>query len=121
MQTNYYLSKFQTVNKLSKNISMFSREELFKEFKAHIMFGFLEGICLFSAVYESQLRRAENDDDDETGAGSGSGGGIPGAGYENAGPPRYADYREAVVAMIGDVIRLKFQGEAAKEQEHVKK
>ena len=78
------------------------------------MFGFLEGICLFSAVYESQLRRAENDDDDDNN----------GMGYESVGPPRYADYREAVVAMIGDVIRLKFQGEgkpATTKDEHIKK
>ncbi len=95
----------KTVAKLSKHVEIFSREELFKEFKSHLMFGFLEGICLFSAVYESQLRRAnsEADEDDEDGSAIASA-------ADN--PPRYADYKEAVVAMIGDVIRLKFQGES---------
>lgn len=82
---------------------MFSREDLFKEFKSHLMYGFLEGICLFSTVYESQLKKMENQDDN----------GSDHHDYDVDVRPRYSDYKDAVVAMIGDVIRLKFQGEAA--------
>lgn len=52
----------QTVTKLAPNVSVFNREELFEEFRSHLMFGFLEGLCLFSAVYESQLRRTEDEE-----------------------------------------------------------
>ena len=45
--------------KLAPSVSMFSRESLFSEFKSRLLYGFLEGICLYSTVYESQLKRVE--------------------------------------------------------------
>ena len=31
-------------------------------------------------------------------------------------PPRYADYRDTVVAMVEDVVRIKFQGKPPKKK-----
>ena len=50
---------FQTVGKLAPSAKLFSRESLFSEFKSRLLYGFLEGICLYSTVYESQLKRVE--------------------------------------------------------------
>ena len=47
--------------KLAPKASVFTREELFGEYKSKVMYGFLEGICLFSNVYESQLKKHESD------------------------------------------------------------
>ena len=81
--------------KLAPDVSMFSRESLFSEFRSRLRYGFLEGICLFSTVYESQLKRASEEGQDP----------------EEDPRPRYSDYKDAVLAMVGDVIRLQFQGE----------
>ncbi len=55
----------QTVSKLSPEVKPFSREALFAEFRSKLRYGFLEGICLFSQVYESQLKRATGEADPE--------------------------------------------------------
>ena len=47
--------------KLAPKATVFTREELFDEYKSKVMYGFLEGICLFSNVYESQLKKHEAD------------------------------------------------------------
>ena len=47
--------------KLAPKATVFTREELFAEYKSKVMYGFLEGICLFSNVYESQLKKHEAD------------------------------------------------------------
>ena len=51
------------------------------------MCSFLEGLVLFSNVYESQLSKAEQDEEDSR--------------------PRYTDYKEAVVAMMEDVTKIR--------------
>ena len=49
----------QTVRLLApKLFPIFSREELLSEFRRLLMFGFLEGLGLFSSVFETQMRRA---------------------------------------------------------------
>ena len=47
------------MEKLAPKVTVFTREELFDEYKSKVMYGFLEGICLFSNVYESQLKKHE--------------------------------------------------------------
>ena len=39
-------------------LPIFTRDELLSEFRRLLMFGFLEGLCLFSSVFETQMRRA---------------------------------------------------------------
>ncbi|TRY72023.1 hypothetical protein TCAL_03381, partial [Tigriopus californicus] len=99
----YYDHFVKSVAKLSPSLSIFTREELFVEFKSKMMYGFLEGICLFSTVYESQIRKLEDEEREHPNLDEGSISGLR---------PRYSDYKDAVVSMVGDVIRVRFQGEA---------
>lgn len=99
----YYDHFVKSVAKLSPSLSVFTREELFIEFKSKMMYGFLEGICLFSTVYESQIRKLEDEEREHPNLDEGSISGLR---------PRYSDYKDAVVSMVGDVIRVRFQGEA---------
>jgi hypothetical protein len=46
---------------LAPDVQVFSREQLFAEFRSKLVYGFLEGICLFSNVYESQLKKIESE------------------------------------------------------------
>lgn len=98
----------KTVEKLAPKVTVFTREELFDEYKSKVMYGFLEGICLFSNVYESQLKKheAERERNHRQFGGDYDGELVP---------PRYSDYRDAVVAMVEDVVRIKFQGKPPKK------
>ena len=58
----FFFLIFKTVAKLNPKTPVFSLEALFAEFKSKLMFGFLEGICLFSTVYESQMRKLEDEE-----------------------------------------------------------
>ena len=60
---NVLLSLFfiqsKTVRMLAPTLlPIFTRDELLSEFRRLLMFGFLEGLCLFSSVFETQMRRA---------------------------------------------------------------
>ena len=60
---NILLSLFfiqsKTVRMLAPTLfPIFTRDELLSEFRRLLMFGFLEGLCLFSSVFETQMRRA---------------------------------------------------------------
>ena len=49
----------KTVRMLAPTLlPIFTRDELLSEFRRLLMFGFLEGLCLFSSVFETQMRRA---------------------------------------------------------------
>ena len=109
---SFFLLIFQTVAKLNPKTPVFSLEALFAEFKSKLMFGFLEGICLFSTVYESQMRKLEDEERENPDMDEATIAGLR---------PRYADYRDAVVAMVEDVVRIKLRHEQNEDKDKEKK
>lgn len=136
----YYDHFNKTVRLLApKLFPIFSREELLSEFRRLLMFGFLEGLGLFSSVFETQMRRAgltvadlENMEREEEERAKAAAKIDPrdrtwsgmvvndhnssNLGCMNDSRPRYSDYRDSVVAIVTDVVRFRAQLPIAKSE-----
>lgn len=104
-------------------LPIFSRDELVAEFRRLLMYGFLEGLCLYSSVFESQVRRAgltcleleELEAEEEAKARARKNvdprdctwSGMVQDTSRDESRPRYQDYKDSIIAIVSDVVRFK--------------
>ena len=106
------------------------------EFRRLLIYGFLEGLCLFSSVFESQIRRAgltcaelealEKEEEEKAKARKNidprdcTWSGMVQDTCRDDSRPRYQDYRDSVVAIVTDVVRFRSQATPQELQQRQK-